>query len=157
MLTKYFKRLIQMLTPEDQEEQFVTGKRWNNFQNMMELASLGAAASAPVRNLPPWVLAPSQVPPPQSRDEVPLHHSSAGYGTLQPQPRHVPVNRCHTLLLRAAKPEDRHLELGESCLRKARCLPDCACQQTQQDQLKCGLHLGMFSSSLQTSHTTFSF
>ena len=43
---------------EDQEEQSVIGKCWNNFQNIMELASLGAAASAPARNLPPRVLAP---------------------------------------------------------------------------------------------------
>lgn len=35
---------------EDQEEQSVIGKCWNDFQNMMELATLGAAASAPVRN-----------------------------------------------------------------------------------------------------------
>lgn len=42
-----------------------------------------------------------QMPQPQSKDKVPLHYISAGYKTLWPQPWHVPVNRCHMLLLNA--------------------------------------------------------
>lgn len=95
-----------------------------------------------------------RTPQPEPRDKVPLPYLPAGYKTMRPQPWHVPVNRCRMLLLNAHEAREQTpgplLELPQ----KSQIPP--TCQQTQK-QLKCGLHLSMFTSASKphTLHSPF--
>lgn len=74
----------------------------------------------------------------------------------RPQPWHVPVNRCHMLLLNAHEAREQTpgplLELPQ----KSQIPLTCICQQTQK-QLKYGFHLSMFTSASKphTLHSPF--